>query len=128
MKEQEQEQEYDVSIISTIGLTAAIMGAILTAMPNPRLARAGFACYLLSNLPLLAHALQIRDAHFAILYSAFTLLSTTGIVLRTEIGRQALRKLGAHYLLGERRSQDRDRVVGNITSTPEEQTTQKESA
>ena len=73
--------------IAIFGLVAALSGAFLTAIPNERVARIGFFCFLASNLPLLWHAVQIHDTGFTILYVCFTTSSCLGIFLRTDMGK-----------------------------------------
>ena len=102
-------------IHAVLGVAAALTGSVLTAMPNPRLARIGFACFFISNIPLLWHAIQIDDAGFTLLYGAYTATSVTGIFFRTGRGRTFLLRVGGKALLEPSERQDAAPGTGTVT-------------
>jgi hypothetical protein len=80
-------------MIGIVGVMLAICGAALTAIPDASIARKGFVCYVLADLPLFAYACLRGDVKLACMYGAFILLALLGAYLRTNHGQRCYSKL-----------------------------------
>ena len=72
--------------IGNLGVALALAGALLTAIPEPRIASYGFAAYVCADLPLFIYTVLIGAKALAVMYAGFVLLAALGIYLRSRHG------------------------------------------
>lgn len=72
--------------IGGLGIGLALAGALLTALPDPRIARWGFGAYLVADTPLCIYAALIGATPLAAMYAAFIVCALLGLYLRSPAG------------------------------------------